>query len=206
MDAEVNQNPIVYFDNRFVPLAEAKVSVPHAWHCNTAPAVFEGIRGYWNADEQEMFLGCGRGAFRALEGQLRHPANWRSNSAPIRLSEITPNSCGAIDSGRTSTCAHWHTNQAERVGLMPDDQNAISIIAMPYGAYFDSSRGLHAGVSSWRRIEDNAIPARGKISGAYVNSVLASDEARRNGFDEAIFPERERARMRRRFLQSIPGK
>ncbi len=46
---------------------------------------------------------------------------------------------------------------------------------------------LHAGVSSWRRIDDNAIPARGKICGAYVNSALASDDARRCGFDEAIF-------------------
>ena len=46
---------------------------------------------------------------------------------------------------------------------------------------------LHAGVSSWRRIDDNAIPARAKICGAYVNSALASDEARRCGFDEAIF-------------------
>jgi branched-chain amino acid aminotransferase len=42
-------------------------------------------------------------------------------------------------------------------------------------------------VSSWRRVEDNAIPARAKICGAYVNSALASDEARQCGFDEAIF-------------------
>jgi branched-chain amino acid aminotransferase len=53
--------------------------------------------------------------------------------------------------------------------------------------YLDSEKGLHAGVSSWRRVEDNAIPGRAKICGAYVNSALASDEARRSGFDEAIF-------------------
>jgi len=52
--------------------------------------------------------------------------------------------------------------------------------------YLDSSQGLHAGVSSWRRIEDNAIPGRAKICGSYVNGVLASDEAQHNGFDEAI--------------------
>ena len=55
------------------------------------------------------------------------------------------------------------------------------------GEYLPSEQGIHVGVSSWCRIDDNAIPARGKICGAYVNSVLASDEARRNGFDEAIF-------------------
>ena len=48
------------------------------------------------------------------------------------------------------------------------------------------TRAFHAGVSSWRRIEDNAIPPRAKICGAYVNSALASDDARRSGFDEAI--------------------
>jgi branched-chain amino acid aminotransferase len=59
-------------------------------------------------------------------------------------------------------------------------------VAFPAGDYIESSKGLHAGVSSWRRIEDNAIPARGKICGAYVNGALASDDVRRAGFDEAI--------------------
>jgi len=60
-------------------------------------------------------------------------------------------------------------------------------MAVPFGDYLDSRKGLHAGVVSWRRIEDNAIPGRAKICGSYVNSALAGDEARRNGFDEAIF-------------------
>jgi branched-chain amino acid aminotransferase len=76
---------------------------------------------------------------------------------------------------------------AERIGICPNDQNAFFVVAMPYGDYLPSERGLHAGVSSWRRLEDNAIPGRAKICGAYVNSVLASDDARRCGFDEAIF-------------------
>jgi len=69
----------------------------------------------------------------------------------------------------------------------PDDTDSFSLIAIPFGDYLDSHHGVHAGVSSWRRVEDNAIPGRAKICGAYVNSALASDEARRNGFDEAIF-------------------
>ena len=75
---------------------------------------------------------------------------------------------------------------AERIGVSMDDQDAFSIVALPFGEYLHSENGLHAGVSSWRRIDDNAIPARGKICGAYANSALASDEARRAGFDEAI--------------------
>ena len=73
------------------------------------------------------------------------------------------------------------------MGVSTDDQDAFAVIALPFGDYLHADKGLHAGVSSWRRIEDNAIPARAKICGAYVNSALASDEARHCGFDEAIF-------------------
>ena len=74
-----------------------------------------------------------------------------------------------------------------RIGVHPDDNFEIAIVAIPFGDYLDSHNGLHAGVVSWRRVQDNAIPGRAKICGAYVNSALASMEARLNGFDEAIF-------------------
>ena len=60
------------------------------------------------------------------------------------------------------------------------------MIAVPMGDYLDTSQGLHCGVSSWRRLQDNSIPCRAKICGAYVNSALAAQEARDRGFDEAI--------------------
>jgi branched-chain amino acid aminotransferase len=75
---------------------------------------------------------------------------------------------------------------AERIGVAIDDQDAFFIVVLPYGEYVHSENGLHAGVSSWRRIDDNMIPPRAKICGAYANSALASDEVRRSGFDEAI--------------------
>ena len=59
------------------------------------------------------------------------------------------------------------------------------ITSEPVGNYIDTN-GMSAGVSSWRRIDDNAIPARAKICGAYVNSAFAKSEAMQNGFDEAI--------------------
>src|SRR5437870_13865899 len=60
------------------------------------------------------------------------------------------------------------------------------MFAIPFGKYIDTESGVRAQVSSWRRTDDNAIPARGKITGAYVNSALAKSEAQLNGFDEAI--------------------
>jgi branched-chain amino acid aminotransferase len=71
--------------------------------------------------------------------------------------------------------------------VKPDGKFDFTIVAVPFGVYLPSENGVHACVASWRRVEDNAIPARAKICGAYVNSVLATMEAKANGFDEAIF-------------------
>jgi branched-chain amino acid aminotransferase len=62
----------------------------------------------------------------------------------------------------------------------------VSIVAMPYGRYIENDEGLHATVSSWRRVDDTMIPPRGKIAGSYVNSAFAKTDAQRAGFDEAI--------------------
>ena len=55
------------------------------------------------------------------------------------------------------------------------------------GDYVDIQAGLDVAVSSWRRLSDNAIPCRAKSTGSYINSSLASTEAKQAGFDEAIF-------------------
>ena len=94
---------------------------------------------------------------------------------------------------------------AERVGVSLDDQDAFAIVALPFGEYLPADKGVHAGVSSWRRIEDNAIPPRAKICGAYVNSALASADARLSGFDEAILLNERRPRGRGRHLQHLYG-
>ena len=62
----------------------------------------------------------------------------------------------------------------------------ITIFGVPFGQYIDTDGGIRAQISSWRRTDDNAIPARGKITGSYVNGALAKSEAQLNGFDEAI--------------------
>jgi branched-chain amino acid aminotransferase len=182
--SEPDPRTVVYFDNCFVPLAEAKVGIlTHALHYGTG--VFEGIRGYWDADEHELML------VRMAE----HYERWKRNCCFLRIQ--VPRSVEELCEITAELCRrnHFEANvyvrplaykSAQRIGVLPDEKDAFSIIAVPFGDYLDSRRGLHAGVVSWRRIEDNAIPARGKICGAYVNSALASDEARRNGYDEAI--------------------
>lgn len=182
---EVNPDIIVYFDNQFVPLREARVGIlTHALHYGTG--VFEGIRGYWVKDQEDLFL------VRPRE----HYERWRANcgilmiEVPLTAPELCDLTVELVRRNR------FHSNlyvrplaykSAQRIGVHPNDQNAFAVVVLPFGDYLDSTKGLHAGVASWRRIEDNAIPGRAKICGAYVNSALAGDEARRNGYDEAIF-------------------
>jgi branched-chain amino acid aminotransferase len=76
---------------------------------------------------------------------------------------------------------------SELIGVrLHDLEDSFTVFTIPFGTYIDIDRGIACGVSSWRRIDDNAIPARSKITGAYVNAALAKTEAQEAGFDEAI--------------------
>jgi branched-chain amino acid aminotransferase len=181
----LNPNTVVYFNGQFVPLAEANVNIlTHALNYGTG--VFEGIRGYYDESQQDLFL------VRATE----HYERWIKNCGILRIH--LPLAAGELLSLTAELCRRnqFRTNiyvrplaykASARIGVAADDNDAFAVVVVPFGDYFDSRKGLKAGVVSWRRLEDNAIPSRAKICGAYVNSVLAGDEARRAGHDEAIF-------------------
>ncbi len=185
MKADGDPNLIVYFDGEYMPLREARVGIlTHALHYGTG--VFEGIRAHWDQTSQQLFI------MRPVE----HYERWKQNGGILHIDvPMTPEQLSDItvelmrrNGFRTNVYVRPIAyKSAERVGVAMDDQDSWAIIALPYGDYLHAEKGLHAGVSSWRRIEDTAIPARAKICGAYVNSALASDEVRRCGFDEAIF-------------------
>ena len=184
MRAEADPNLIVYFDGKFMPLCEARVGIlTHALHYGTG--VFEGIRAHWDESSEQLYV----------LRQKEHYERWKQNCGILRIEVLaTPDELCAItlellrrNNFRTNVYIRPLAYKcAERVGVSPDDQDAFAIVALPFGEYLHAEKGIHAGVSSWQRIQDNVIPARAKICGAYVNSALASDDARRNGFDEAI--------------------
>jgi branched-chain amino acid aminotransferase len=70
-----------------------------------------------------------------------------------------------------------------RVHELEDD---FTIFAIPFGSYIKNETGAHVCFSAWRRVDDNAIPARGKIAGAYANSALIKTDAMLAGYDEAL--------------------
>jgi len=185
MNTGIETNPLVYFQNEFVRLKDARVPLlTHALHYGTG--VFEGIRGYWSNEAEELYL------FRLRD----HFDRWRANAQilqmeiPLTTGELCDITLELIRRNNFKTDVYVRPlayKSQQGIGVHFGSELDIAIAALPVGVYIDSSQGLRVLVSSWRRIDDNAIPARGKICGAYVNSALASNEARAAGFDEAIF-------------------
>ncbi len=177
-------NGIAFFEGKFVPLADAKVNVmTHAFNYGTG--VFEGIRGYYNRDEGEIFL------FRLREhmNRLVHNCRLLKIEIPFPLEELCDIAADLIRRNGFAEDVYIRPlayKNAQQIGTKLSPGADITMFAVPMGDYVDTSRPLDVAVSSWWRVEDNAIPARGKICGSYVNSALAATEARDNGFDEAI--------------------
>ena len=178
MKPSADPDLIVYFGGKYVPLAEARVGIlTHALHYGTG--VFEGIRAHWDEDSSELFV------LRPQE----HYERWKQNCGILRI-DVPPSAeelCAITVelmrrnrlSRPISMCGRSPTNPLSASASALTIENAFAIVALPFGEYLHSDNGLHAGVSSWRRIEDAAIPVRAKICGAYANSALASDDARR---------------------------
>jgi branched-chain amino acid aminotransferase len=175
----------VFAGGRFQRYDEARVGLlTHGLNYGTG--CFEGIRGFWNADERELYLLQLREHYERLHTSARVLLMTLPHTVD-ELVELTVELCARNRFEENIYIRPLIYKSAEDVGVrlvgVPD---AFAIIAVPFGRYFDASAGLRACVSSWRRIDDTMAPARAKITGAYINSALAKSEAQMNGFDEAI--------------------
>lgn len=176
---------VAFFNGEFIPLRDAKVSVlTHALNYGTG--VFEGVRAYWNAERKQLY------GLHLLEHYRRLHKSCRIMRldvpyAPERLVEITLELLRRNDFREDAYVRPLAFKSDEIIGVrLHDLHTAFTMIAVPFGTYVDIDRGLSCGVSSWRRVDDNAIPARAKITGSYVNAALAKTEAQEAGYDEAI--------------------
>lgn len=174
-----------FFEGKIVPLADAKINIAtHGFLYGTA--VFSGMRAYWNEEKKRLFV------FRPYEHFQR-----LLNSARMMSMEIPYDEEGLIqltlDVLRTDD---WKTDVYLRptiykadmgIGVrLHDLKDEFSMFVMKFEKYVKNDEDAHLTFSSWRRIDDNAIPARSKVAGAYVNSALIKTDANRAGFDEAI--------------------
>jgi branched-chain amino acid aminotransferase len=174
-----------FFKKKFVPLAEAKLGLlTHALHYGTA--CFEGIRGNWNSQDEQLYI------FRCQEHYARLLNNCKmlKINLPHSVDELCRLTVELLQKSRYKEDVYirplaYKSSEALGVRLhgLEDD---IFIVVTTFGPYLDATNGIKCCVSSWVRPDDNMIPARGKITGIYVNNALAKTEAIENGFQEAI--------------------
>lgn len=174
-----------YFEGRIVPMSEAKVSIAtHALQYGTA--CFEGIRAYWNAGEEQLYLLKLREHYQRLAHScslLRiQPEETVEDLCEITIELLRKQ--GYRQDVYVRPLAYKATCTIKLMLSRLDDK--LAIYTSPMGGYVDISSGLHVCTSSWRRANSNAMPVRAKSAGAYINNSLAVDDALNTGFDEAI--------------------
>jgi branched-chain amino acid aminotransferase len=174
-----------FFKDKIVPYSEAKVGVlTHGLNYGTG--VFGGTRGYWNDDEKDLFV------FRPLDHFQRFLESTRLLRMEFsftreELTSIVMDLIKKEDLHEDCYIRPLAFYGDEIIGVRLHNLTPVlSIAVLPFGRYIEKEEGAHVMFSSWRRIDDNIIPARGKISGGYVNSALAKSDANLAGFDEAI--------------------
>ncbi|HSL34039.1 MAG TPA: branched-chain amino acid transaminase [Candidatus Limnocylindrales bacterium] len=179
------ESVICYFEGQFVPMRDARVSImTHAFMYGTA--TFEGIRAYWNEAEGKLY-----------GVKIREHVERIRQSCRILLMENVP----SVDELTGLIVETVRRNGfREDVYIRPSFykstkaigvrlhhlENQLYIIAIPFGDYIDTEKGIRVMTSTWRRNVDEALPARGKIVGGYVNMAFQKSEAELNGFDEAV--------------------
>jgi len=176
---------IAYFEGDYVALKDAKVSImTHAFMYGTA--TFEGIRAYWNAEQGQLY-----GLF------LREHMERIRNSAKMLLMEGLPSVDDLVaivtETARRNQFredayirpSFYKSTRAIGVKLHHLDHE-LYVLATPFGNYVDIEKGIRVATSTWRRNADEALPARGKIVGGYVNMAFQKSEAELNGYDEAL--------------------
>ncbi len=168
----------------FIPAEQGVISIrTHGFSYGTG--CFEGIRGYWNEEDQQIYL------FRLREHYERFLNSCKILQIPLpytvdQLMDISIELVRRNGHKEDIYMRPMAYKSDQIVGVrLHNLEDHIIISSEPFGNYIGTN-GLHCGVSTWRRVDDNAIPARAKITGAYVNSAFAKSEAMQNGFDEAI--------------------
>jgi branched-chain amino acid aminotransferase len=178
----------IWFDGKFVKWEEATIPVmSHVLHYGTS--VFEGIRAYFAKNNLYIFR------LRDHMERLHRSARVYSFALNYSAKELCDATIDLLR--RISIKESCYIRPLTFVGMHGIDLNITRdspthtvIIIFPFAKYF-KGEGIKACVSSWRRIHDTSTPPMAKAAGNYLNSILATQESRNNGYNESILLDTE---------------
>lgn len=173
----------VWFDGKFIPLKNAKVPITtHAIHYGTS--IFEGIRAYWNSEN--LFI------FRLDDHIKRFRNSGKFYSITLNFSDKK------IKDGIISLCKknkmkkscyirpfYFIGEYGINLHVTKKAPTHLAVFMFPFGDLFNKN-GITTGISSWRKFSDASTPTQAKMGGNYLNSIIATQDIKRQRFDEAI--------------------
>ena len=173
----------VWFDGKYILTEKAHVPITtHAIHYGTS--IFEGIRGYWN--NENLFI------FRLDEHVKRFRRSGQFYNISLNFSdkEMTDAVIGTCKKNKIKKSCYIRPfyfvgDYGINLHVTEKAPTNVAIFTFPFGDLFNKN-GITAGVVSWRKFSDASTPPQAKMGGNYLNSIIATQEAKRNGFDEAI--------------------
>jgi branched-chain amino acid aminotransferase len=174
-----------FFKGEIVPIEEAKISImTHAFNYGTG--CFEGIRAYWNGEEEQLYVFRMKEHFKRLHRSCRI----LRIELPFTVEELGQFTLDLLRKEGFRQDAYIRPlayKADEIIGVrLHDLTDDFAMFAVPFGRYIEREEGAHVCISSWQRVDDNATPARAKITGAYINSAFAKTDAVLSGYDEAL--------------------
>lgn len=173
-----------YHDGGLQKMGEVRLS-PATHALNYGTGVFEGIRAYWSEERGTLQVLKMREHYERFEKSCR----MLRIDLPLSIDELCDTTLEILrrNAPREDTYIRPLAYKGvTSVGVNLLGKDSLSIFTVPMGNYVELT-GLKCCVSSWRRTPDTSIPARGKLTGSYINTALAVDEAHRSGYDDAIF-------------------
>jgi branched-chain amino acid aminotransferase len=181
----VHPNTWVYFDGEFGRYHDIKLGLmTHALHYGTG--VFEGIRAYWNQKQEQLHLLQAPAHY----DRLRRSANVMRFHLPHSTEELVNLTIELLRRNQFKSDVYIRPllfTSAEEIGVrLHNVAQSFLIYSIPFGNYVETEGGLRCMVSTWRRVPDQSLPARAKVTGSYAQSALAKSEAIEAGYDEAI--------------------
>ena len=173
----------VWFDGKYVLTEKAQVPITtHAIHYGTS--IFEGIRAYWNRKNLHIFrLDEHVKRFRR-SGQFY---NISLNFSDKVISDAIIGICRKNEIKKSCYIRPFYFVGDYGINLHVTEKapTNVGIFSFLFGDLFNKN-GISAGVVSWRKFSDKSTPTQAKMGGNYLNSIIATQEAKRNGVDEAI--------------------
>ena len=173
----------VWFDGKFVPTEKAQVPITtHAIHYGTS--IFEGIRAYWNGKNLHVFR------LNEHVKRFRKSGQFYNISLNFTDKEITNAIIGICKKNKLEKSCYIRPfyfvgNYGISLHVTEKAPTNVAIFTFPFGDLFNKN-GISAGIVSWRKFSDMSTPPQAKMGGNYLNSIIATQEAKRNGVDEAI--------------------